>query len=87
MYYFRLHYELQGLRIRGYDLELEVVGEQTRSKLDYCFLNLATNNPHYLYEVGAEEVEEQQKITKVYSMSLLEFVSMSWRWMIVIINF
>lgn len=82
MYYFRLHYELQGLRIRGYDLELEVVGEQTRSKLDYCFLNLATNNLHYLYEVGAEEVEEQRKITKVYSMSLLAFVSMSWRWMI-----
>ena len=51
-------------------------------KGEYYFPNWPTNNLHYLYEVGAEEVEEQRKITKVYSMSLLAFVSMSWRWMI-----
>ena len=35
-------------------------------KDEYYFLNWPTNNLHYLYEVFAEEVEEQQMIEHVY---------------------
>lgn len=35
-------------------------------KGEYYFPNWPTNNLHYLYEVFAEEVEEQQMIEQVY---------------------